>query len=108
MLEKTGYMEHITKSWDDGGRTYEGYVVIVNVPGDDTYEVGLSPLRKVLGWAKLTPEKVQTLMACKPDMVTFAGTFIENGEERINNLQLAEHSATEWAERLEKLQADRV
>ncbi|MBP7529688.1 MAG: hypothetical protein KA801_17335 [Syntrophorhabdaceae bacterium] len=108
MHEKTGHMEHITKSWDDGGRTYEGYVAIVNVPGDDTYEVGLSPLRKTLGWAKLTPEKVQTLMACKPDVVTFCGKFIENGEERINTLQLAECSVLEWAERLEKLQAERV
>ena len=106
MLEKTGYMEHITKSWDDGGRTYEGYVAIVNVPGDDTYEVGLSHLRKVLGWGKLTPERVQALMACKPDTITFCGKFIENGEERINTLQLTESSALEWAQRVSVLRAE--
>lgn len=103
MHEKAGYMEHITKSWNEGGRTYKGYVAIVNVPGDDTYEVGLSPLRKALGWAKLTPEKVEILMACKPDTVSFCGKFIENGEERINTLQVTDCSAAGWARRAETL-----
>lgn len=105
MNEKTGFMEHITRSWDEGGRTYEGYVAIVNVPGDDTYEVGLSPLRKLLGWARVTPEGAQALTACKPEMVDFCGKFIENGEERINTLQLTERSAAEWAGRVRKVRA---
>ncbi len=102
MNEKTGFMEHITRSWDAGGRTYRGYVAIVSVPGDDTYEVGQSPHRKLLGWAKLTPEGAQALVACKPETVDFCGKFIENGEERINTLQLTERSAAEWAERVGK------
>ena len=101
-MEKTGYTEHITRSWDEGGRSYGGYILIVNVPGDDTYEVGLSPLRKAVGWGKLTPEKVQVLMACKPETVSFSGKFLENGEERINTLRLTESSAAEWAERAQK------
>lgn len=107
MIEKTGYMEHITKSWDDGGRAYEGYVAIVNVAGNDTYEVGLSPLRKVLGWGKLTPEKTALLMNCKPNTVTFSGKFIENGEERINTLQLTESSALEWAQKVMVLRTEK-
>ncbi len=102
MNDKTGYAEHITRSWDERGRTYRGYIAIVNVPGDDTYEVGLSPLRKLLGWAKVTPEGAQVLMACKPETVDFCGKFIENGEERINTLRLTERSAAEWAERVGK------
>jgi len=98
--ERIGYIEHITKSWDDGGRTYEGYIAIVNVPGDNTYEVGLSPLRKVLGWGKLSPERASILTACKPDTVTFCGKFIENGEERINTLELTEESSEDWAGRV--------
>lgn len=102
MNERTGIMQHITRSWHEGGRTYEGYVAIVNVPGDDTYEVGLSPLRNLLGWAKVTPEGARVLMACKPEMVDFCGKFIENGEERINTLRLTERSAVEWAQRMGK------
>lgn len=108
MDERMGCIEHITKSWVDGGRVYEGYVAIVNVPGDDTYEVGLSPLRKTLGWGKLTPERVQTLMACKPDMISFSGKFIENGEERINTLQVTESSALDWAQRMGIVRAERA
>jgi len=108
MNERIGYVEHITKSWHDGGRDYAGYVAIVSIPGDDTYEVGLSPLRKALGWGKLTPRKTAILMTCKPDTVTFCGKFIENGEERINTLQVTESSALDWTQRVENLMAEQA
>lgn len=106
MKEKTGHMEHITKSWDEGGRRYEGYVAIVNVPGDDTYEVGLSPLRRAVGRGKLTPERVRALMSCKPETVSFTGKFLENGEERINTLEITQSSADEWAKRVNAAQTE--
>ena len=59
-----------------------------------------------LGWPKLTPEKVQILMTCKPETVTFSGKFIECGEERINTLELTEPSAAEWAQMVEKMQVN--
>ncbi len=73
----------------------------MNVPGDDTYEVGLSPLRSSSA-GEGNAGGAQVLMACKPDTVDFCGKFIENGEERINTLQLTERSAGEWAQRMGK------
>lgn len=53
MIIRNGSPEHITKSLEygyaSGNRPAEGYIVMVHVAGDDTYEVGLSALRKCLG-----------------------------------------------------------
>lgn len=96
-----GYAEHITKSWDGGGRERQGYIVLVRTPGVDTFEVGLGPLRKLLGLSRLTPEKVKLLMDHKPETITFSGRYHQSSPEySFNNLTISQKSAEEWANKL--------
>ena len=94
---KSGNLEHITTSWEEGGRTYQGYVAIVNVPGDDTYEVGLSSLRKLLGVRRLTPQQTRVLNEHKPETVSFTGKYVTSPGWAQNDLVLTDESAREWA-----------
>jgi len=102
-MAKSGAPEHITKSWSEGGRMQQGYIVLVNVPGDNTYEVGLGPLRKCLGLRRLTPEQAQVLTAHKPDNITFTGNYGESSYLTINELSISQESAVEWADRVKGL-----
>lgn len=100
MATRNGSPEYITKSWNKGGREQQGYIVLVNVPGDDTYEVGLSSLRKCLGLRRLTPQQAQVLTSNKPDIITFTGKCHESFYGPYNNLSISIESATEWAARV--------
>jgi hypothetical protein len=99
MTLRSGLPEHITKSWKTGGRDFQGYIVLVNVEGDDTYEVGLSALRKCLGIHCLTPKQTLILSSNRPEYITFAGTC----HESYNDLQITEESAVEWANKVNRL-----
>lgn len=98
MVTKYGSPEHITKSWSNGGRVKHGYIVLVNVPGDDTYEVGLSALRKCLGLRQLTPLQAQILSANKPETIAFTGKCHESAYGPYNDLSINDESATIWAD----------
>lgn len=91
-----GYVEHITKSYEFGGREFPGYIVLVRIPGVDTFEVGLAPLRKQLGISKLTPHQVKVLMEHKPETISFHGKY----HEFYNDLKISEESAQDWADRV--------
>ena len=96
---RTGSPEYLTKSWDDGGRMYQSYIVMVSVPGDDLYEVGIAPLRKLLGVPQLTPELASLLTQYKPHEVSFTGQSQVNLDDpgySSNNLVITEKSAQEW------------
>ena len=99
MALRSGLPEHITKSWKTGGRDFQGYIVLVNVEGDDTYEVGLSALRKCLGLHHLTPVQTHILSSNRPEYITFAGTC----HKSYNDLQITEVSAAEWAGKVKGL-----
>lgn len=99
MTIRSGSPEHITRSWKTGGRELQGYIVLVNVEGDDTYEVGLSALRKCLGLHRLTSEQTHILSSNRPEYITFTGTC----HRSYNDLQITEKSATEWADRVKGL-----
>lgn len=99
MTLRSGLPEHITKSWKNGGRDHQGYIVLVNVEGDDTYEVGLSALRKCLGLHRLTPGQTHLLSSNRPEYITFTGTC----HKSYNDLQITEKSAAEWANRVNGL-----
>jgi hypothetical protein len=103
MAARSGSPEYITKSWNDGGRERHGYIVLVNVPGDDTYEVGLSSLRKHLGLHRLTPQQAQVLTSNKPGSITFTGTCHESSYGSYNNLDISRESAAEWADMVKGL-----
>lgn len=97
---REGSVEYITKSWSGGGRERAGYIALVRIPGDDTYEVGLAPLRKKLGLSRLTPEQAKVLSEHKPDSVTFTGTCHQTSYGPLNNLQLTLAAADNWAEKV--------
>jgi len=99
MTLRSGLPEHITKSWKYGGREHQGYIVLVIVEGDDTYEVGLSALRKRLGLHHLTPEHTLILSSNRPEYITFTGSC----HNLYNDLQITEKSAAEWAVRIKGL-----
>ena len=99
MTLQSGSPEHITKSWKYGGRETEGYIVLVSVVGDDTYEVGLRALRKCLGLHHLTPVHTLILSSSRPEYITFTGTC----HELYNDLQITEKSAVEWTDRVKGL-----
>jgi hypothetical protein len=103
MATKFGSPEHITKSWDGGGREMHGYVVLVNVPGDDTYEVGLGTLRKHLGLRRLTPQHAQILTSNKPDEISFSGKYHNSTYGMYNNLDISLESAADWASKVSGL-----
>lgn len=100
---REGYVEHITKSSDEGGRELSGYIVLVRVPGCETYEVGLAELRRILGWRQLNPQRVKALMDSKPEMIAFSGKDRESGVYGFNTLQIIAEAAVDWAERAQKL-----
>ena len=100
MGTKSGSPEHITKSWNEGGRKMPGYVVLVNVSGDDTYEVGLSTLRKHLGLRRLTPEHAQILSSSKPEIISFSGKCHKSSYGQYNNLDISVESALDWADKV--------
>ena len=93
---REGYLEHITKSFKGGGRMHQGYIILVRVAGDDTCEVGLAELRKLMGVSQLSPALVKQLMDCKPETVTFDGDYSESGYVNINTLQITAESAADW------------
>lgn len=97
MATRSGLPEYITKSWIEGGRERQGYIALVNVPGDDTYEVGLSALRKCLGLKRLTPKHAHILSSNKPDTITFSGICNNPSYGSYNNLSISLESAVEWA-----------
>ena len=104
MIIRNGSPEHITKSlkygYASGNRPAESYIVMVHVAGDDTYEVGLSALRKCLGGLRrLTPEQTHILTKNKPESITFTGTCTEHH----NDLQITMESAAEWADKVKGL-----
>lgn len=103
MATRCGSPEYITKSWSNGGRERQGYVVLVNVPGDDTYEVGLSTLRKCLGLQRLTPQQAQLLTSNKPEIITFTGKCHDSSYGPYNNLDISKESAVEWADKVKGL-----
>ena len=100
MVTKSGTLEHITKSWSEGGRKKHGYVVLVNVPGDDTYEVGLGMLRKHLGLRRLTPQHAQILSANKPETISFTGKCHNSQYGPFNDLDISVGSAVNWADKV--------
>ena len=100
MATKSGSPEYITKSWSGGGREMPGYVVLVNVPGDDTYEVGLGMLRKHLGLRRLTPEHAQILSTNKPEIISFSGKCHNSSYGPYNNLDISVESALDWADKV--------
>jgi hypothetical protein len=102
-MAKSGTPEHITKSWVEGGRMQQGYIVLVNVPGDNTYEVGLGALRKCLGLRRLTPEQTLILTANKPDCIAFTGSYSESSYLTMNSLNITQESAEVWADRVKGL-----
>lgn len=96
---RTGSPEYLTKSWGDGGRMHQGYIVMVSVSGDDLYEVGITPLRKLLGVKQLTPELANLLTQYKPDVISFTGSCQVNLDSpgySSNNLIITEESAQAW------------
>jgi hypothetical protein len=103
MRTRSGSPEYITKSWADGGREQSGYVVLVNVPGDDTYEVGLSALRNCLGLRRLAPRQAQLLTSHKPASITFSGICNDTQIGLYNNLAISMESAVEWAGKVKGL-----
>ena len=103
MATRCGSPEHITKSWGNGGRVKHGYIVLVNVPGDDTYEVGLSSLRKCLGVRQLTPQQAQILTSNRPTLITFTGKCHDSSYGPYNNLDISKESAVEWADMVKVL-----
>lgn len=103
MTSKCGLPEYITKSWANGGRERHGYVALVNVPGDDTYEVGLSALRKCLGLQRLTPHQAQVLTSNRPAMITFSGICTDSFYGPFNDLAISRESAEEWARKVKGL-----
>lgn len=100
MATRCGSPEYVTKSWSEGGREMPGYVVLVNVPGDDTYEVGLGMLRKHLGLRRLTPEHAQILSSNKPDVISFTGKCHNSSYGPYNNLDISVESAVDWADKV--------
>jgi len=100
MAIKSGSPEYITKSWSEGGREMPGYVVLVNVTGDDTYEVGLGTLRRHLGLRRLTPEHAQILSANKPEIISFSGKCHNSSYGPYNNLDISVESAVDWADKV--------
>ena len=100
MATKSGSPEYITKSWSGGGHEMPGYVVLVNVPGDDTYEVGLGMLRKHLGLRRLTPEHAQILSTNKPEIISFSGKCHNSSYGPYNNLDISVESALDWADKV--------
>ena len=100
MATKSGSPEYLTKSWSEGGREMPGYVVLVNVHGDDTYEVGLGMLRKLLGLRRLTPQRAQILSANKPEIISFSGKFHNSSYGPYNNLDISMESALDWADKV--------
>jgi len=98
-----GYVENITKSWQGGGREKQGYIVLVRVPGVDSFEVGLAPLRTLLGLSKLTPEWVEVLMAHKPETITFVGKCHQCSYGSYNDLRITAESAEQWADKVRHL-----
>ena len=100
MATKSGSPEYITKSWSEGGREKHGYIVLVNVPGNDTYEVGLSTLRKHLGLRRLTPQHAHILTANKPDVISFTGKYHNSSYGPYNDLDITVESALDWADKV--------
>lgn len=94
---KNGHPEYVTKSWHDGGRQYRGYIAMVSVPGDDTYEVGLSPLRKLLGLTRFSPAQTSILSNNRPERISFTGKCHTSSYGAYNDLVITEESAQEWA-----------
>jgi len=97
---REGSVEYLTRSWPDGGRERPGYIALVCISGDDTYEVGLAPLRRELGLRRLTPAQARVLGEQKPETVTFAGKCHQSSSGPFNNLQITLEAAQVWAERV--------
>jgi hypothetical protein len=95
-----GYVEHITKSWEGGGSERRGYIVLVQVPGVNTFEVSLGPLRRLLGLSRQPPEKVKTLMDHKPETVTFSGKCHQSSYRLFNNMAISQEFVEEWANKV--------
>lgn len=102
---KHGEIQHIVRASREGGclnsnnLTEDGFIALVAVPGDDTYEVSLKALKSHLSWKHVNLERAQLLNRTLPVEVDFDG---RNGQP-FSQLQITEETAKAWASKVTSL-----
>lgn len=101
---KHGEIQHIVRASREGGCSKsnglieDGFIALIAVPGDDTYEVSLNALKSQLSWKHVNLERAQLLNRTLPVEVDFDGH-----SQHFSQLQITEETAKTWASKVTSL-----
>jgi hypothetical protein len=98
-MAKRGYVEQLCFPSDESGRNKKYRLALVRVPGEDDFEVGLRAVYRLMGRDSLDNDSVMALLECRPETITFDGSFITY-PLRHHNIEITNESAEEWVHRL--------
>lgn len=103
---KYGEIKQVVRACKDGGclnsndMLEDGFIALVAVTGDDTYEVNLKTLKSKLGWKHVNLERAQLLNRTLPVEIAFDGQYLEIDRRQLTKLQITDETATAWAEKI--------
>lgn len=106
---KHGVIQQVVSASREGGclnandLIEEGFIALVVVPGDDTFEVNLRKLKSQLAWKHVNLERAQLLNRTLPVEIDFDGQYLTINGQLLNKLQITEESAKAWAGKINSL-----
>ena len=102
-MEHEGCIEQICYPSAESERNGKYHIVLVRVPGEDDYEVGLKKLYSKLKVDQFDTNMVLALMSCRPEIITFKGCDIHY-PLRLHAIEISEASAEDWVQRYKSSQ----